>query len=108
MKKLLLLAVVLSLSALAFAGDWSNVVLIDSHCVRTEKNPDMHTRACAMRCSDSGYGIVTSEGKFLKFDQAGNEKALALLDSTDKNDHLRVNVKGELKGDTIEVHSVSW
>jgi len=61
-----------------------------------------------MRCADSGFGIITSEGKFLKFDKNGNDKALALLKATDKNDHLRVKVKGELNGDTIAVDSIAF
>ncbi len=111
MKKLLLLALVLGLSTLALAENWHNVVLIDSNCAMKPtiaKNPDMHTRACAILCAESGYGIITSDGKFLKFDKNGNEKALALLKASNKNDHLRVNVKGDLNGDTIAVKTIAF
>ena len=67
---------------------------------------DGHTRECALACEKSGFGIVTEDKKFLKFDADGNAKVLEQLKSTDKKDHLRVNVSGDVKGDTINVTSV--
>ena len=32
-------------------------------------------------CKDSGFGVVTADGKFLKFDSAGDEKAVKLLEA---------------------------
>ena len=61
---------------------------------------------CALSCEDGGYGILTPDGKFLKFDAAGNTKALAALNATKKTDHLRATVEGTLAGDEIKVSSV--
>lgn len=107
MNKKTLLAVLLSFSSVAFASTWSNATLIDKQCSRkAADNPDAHTRQCAMGCAGSGYGILTSDGKFLKFDKAGDEKATSLLKQTDKKDHLRVTVDGEEKDGIVNVKSV--
>jgi hypothetical protein len=71
-------------------------------------NADAHTKDCALKCAGSGFGIIDGKGNFLKFDKAGNDQALALLKSSDKKDHLRVNVDGDEKGDTIAVKSVKF
>ncbi|MES1257827.1 MAG: hypothetical protein ABUS51_05335, partial [Acidobacteriota bacterium] len=67
---------------------------------------DTHTRDCALQCVKSGYGVVTADGTFLKFDSQGNEKALAALRSSHATDHLRATVTGERKGDTLVVKSL--
>jgi len=54
----------------------------------------------------AGYGIYTSENKFLAFDDAGNRKALAALKATRKEDDLRVQVTGEVKDNTIKVTAI--
>jgi hypothetical protein len=108
MRNLLFIAV-LGMSTLAVGETWNNAVLIDQACsAKAKNNPDMHTRACAMQCARAGFGILTSDGRFLKFDQDGNKRAMNLLSSTDKKDHLRVNVQGEQKGDTITITSISF
>ncbi|HWR13844.1 MAG TPA: hypothetical protein VN577_03390 [Terriglobales bacterium] len=109
MKKLLLVAVVLFTTA-AFCSTWSNVTLVDTMCAKkVAANPDAHARDCAMGCGGkSGFGIVTSDQKFLKFDDSGNQQAMALLKSSDKKDHLRVTVDGEEKDGTIQVKSVKF
>jgi hypothetical protein len=68
----------------------------------------VHTRQCALMpdCQKSGYGVFTYDNKFLSFDAAGNQKALAALKATKKEDDLRVEVTGEIQGDTIKVVSV--
>jgi hypothetical protein len=106
MKKCLLFTLMF-FAASAFASTWNNVPLVDKMCSKkVAANPDAHTRDCALQCSKSGYGIVTSDGKFLKFDTSGDEKALSLLKQTDKKDHLRVTVDGDEKDGTIAVKSV--
>ena len=44
--------------------------------------------------------------QFLKFDAAGNAKIVEALKASDKKDHLRVDVKGDVQGDTLKVTSV--
>jgi hypothetical protein len=50
---------------------------------------------------------VTSDQHFLKFDAAGNQKILDELKASSKKDHLRVNVTGDVEGDTLKVSSIS-
>jgi hypothetical protein len=96
----------LCLSAgLALAETW-NGTLRDAMC--KSKDAVNHTRECALGCSKSGLGIITADGKFLPFDKAGNEKALAALKATKKEKDLRVKVTGKAQGNTIQVSSIEW
>jgi hypothetical protein len=65
----------------------------------------VHTRRCALKpeCQRSGYGVFTYDQKFLPFDQEGNRKALALLQSTKKDDDLRVAVRGDVQDGVMKV-----
>jgi hypothetical protein len=67
-----------------------------------------HMRQCALMpaCQKSGYGVFTYENKFLTFDVAGNQKASAALKASKKEDDLKVEVTGEIQGDTIKVVSL--
>jgi hypothetical protein len=109
MKKMLLAVFVLGLGAgMASAEEWKGVSVVDAHCPeRVKADPDKHSRACALKCEKGGYGLLTSDGKYLKFDAAGNEKALAALKESKKENHLRANVTGERDGDTIKVSSIT-
>lgn len=94
--------------SLAFAESYQNVPLMDVNCSRrAAANPDAHTRDCALKCAGSGFGIVTKNQRFLKFDAAGNAKVVEALRASDKKDHLRVTVSGDVQGDTIKVDSIS-
>ncbi len=100
-------------------------VLIDKECsVRAETrmvsgaNPHLeggmlwaytHDKKCLLMpaCQRSGYGVFTYESnKFLAFDAAGNHKALALIQSSKKDDDMRVEVAGEIDGDKMKVTSL--
>lgn len=106
MKKVLL-AVLLLCTTAALANTWKSASLIDKNCSRkAASNPDAHTRECALGCASSGFGILTTDGKFLKFDKAGDSQTLALLKQSDKKDHLRVTVDGDEKDGVIAVKSV--
>lgn len=103
-------ALVLGLASWAAAATetWTNVSVVDKMCKdKVKADPDKHPVKCAMSCGGSGFGILTSDGNFLQFDKAGNEKALAALKTTKKTDHLRATVTGERNGDTIKVTSFS-
>ena len=67
-----------------------------------------HTRQCALMpsCQKSGYGVFTYGNKFLSFDAAGSQEALAALKASKKEDDLKVEVTGEIQGDTIKVASL--
>ena len=105
---IMVLAFALLLTAPLYGATWKNVPLTDSNCAsRVKADPDAHTRSCIINCADSGFGILTADGSFLKFDASGNKTALALLKSSDKTNHIRVTVEGTLKDDTISVQSMS-
>lgn len=97
----------LALPAAAYAESWTNVSLVDVNCsAKMKDNPDAHPRSCALKCAGSGFGIWTADGKYVKFDAAGSDKALELIKATDKTDHLRVDVTGELAGETLTVATI--
>jgi hypothetical protein len=96
-----------ALPALAAATSYQDVPVVDVSCSKkAASDPDSHTRDCALACAKSGFGIVTKDQKFLKFDAAGNAKIADELKASSKKDHLRVNVDGEVQGDTLKVSSV--
>jgi hypothetical protein len=109
MTKMSVSMVVLGLLALplvAAAETWKDVPVIDTACLaKVKADPDKHTTECALKCSKSGYGLLTTDGSYLRFDQGGNEKALAALKATKRTDHLRATVVGERDGETIKVTS---
>ncbi len=99
-------ALAVSMPALAETQTWKDAPVSCTHCsAKVKADPDAHPRDCMVACANGGFGIFTADGKFLKFDKAGNEKALAALKKSDKKDHIHATVTGELKGDTIEVTS---
>ncbi len=88
----------------ALAETWSGTV-VDTMC--KGKDVASHTRQCALACAKGGYGLVTSDGKFVKFDETGNAKALAVLKASKKDKDMRANVTGTLDGDIIKVESIT-
>lgn len=109
MKKLVMIVAfaVCALPAAAASQSFKDVAVVDGNChTKVASNPDAHTKSCAVQCAASGYGIITSEGKYLKFDAKGNKEVLAELKASDKKDHLRVDVTGAVEGDTLKVSSV--
>jgi hypothetical protein len=93
--------------ALAATKSFKNVPVVDQNCSsKVAENPDAHTRDCALKCEKSGFGIVTEDKQFLKFDADGNAKILKALEKSKETDHLRVNVKGDVDGDTLKVSSI--
>lgn len=108
MRKLSLAVVLLSLPLAALADNWKGVSLVDEMCHDQVKDKaDAHPTSCALKCASSGYGVFTSDGKWLKLDAKGNEQAVAALKKTKKKDHVRADVEGTQQGDTIQVASLS-
>lgn len=108
MRKLLAALIVsLWIPTVALAAKWDNASLIDQKCAtKVKDHPDNHPTSCLIKCAEHGYGIQTSDGKYLKLDEGGNKMALAALKATEKKDHIRVNVQGDAKGDVIEVKAL--
>ena len=105
--KLLVVSVPFALPFLCAAETWTDVSIVDVACsAKVKADPDAHTRDCALTCSKSGFGIVTPDGAFLKFDAKGNEQAVAALKGAQKKDHLRVTVTGDRDGAIIKVTSL--
>jgi hypothetical protein len=84
-------------------------VLIDQHCAAKftgKDDPEAaaadHPKACAVKCADSGYEVISGKTEY-KFDDASNAKAKAYLDA---NDSTKVVVKGTEKDGTITVSSI--
>jgi hypothetical protein len=95
---------IVAFAALAAAADSYTGTVVDVMC-RT-KDLAGHTRECAITCSKTGYGLVTADGKFLKFDEAGNARTLAMLRKSAKEKELKAKVSGTLSGDVLRVESV--
>ena len=114
MRKLCLLALGTLLAAAVSAaqapsGEWTGH-LMDTMCAsKLLDKAASHTTECMKmpNCKGSGFGLVTRDGKYLKFDEAGNAKALKELERSTKEDNLLVTVTGEMRGDTIRVSSVA-
>ena len=90
--------------------------LVDQNCGKRMVMDDVkksdakaakHTKDCALdeTCKASGFGIVTG-GKFFMFDDAGNRKAFDYLNSTKKEDNIKVEVAGIMNGDNMSVESI--
>ena len=108
MKKAALVILALALALPLSAETWKNVSLMDGGCAKKKDvmaNPEKHSRSCAMKCAKAGYGAVV-DGKFVKFDEKGNDMAKKALKKSDKKDHLRATVSGELKDGVIHVSSL--
>jgi hypothetical protein len=104
---LFLMLVMCAVSALAATESFNNVPVVDVNCSKkAAADPDSHSRDCALKCAASGFGIVTKDNQFLKFDAAGNTKVVEVLKASDKKDHLRVDVSGDVQGDTLKVTSI--
>ena len=104
MKRILLRSAAISLVSICAFGETLNGTLVDVMC--RGKDLSSHTTKCAVSCAKSGYGLVLPDGKFVKFDEGGNAKALAALKSTDKEKELKAKVSGALDGDVVKVSSL--
>jgi hypothetical protein len=101
MRKLLVISVFSTVAALA--DTWTGS-LVDVMC----KGKDLanHTKACNVSCAAGGYGLVLSDGKFIKFNEGGNARALAAIKATTKEKDLKAKVTGTLDGDVIRVTAI--
>ena len=97
----LLLGFANAASAESFAG-----TVVDVMC--RAKDLASHTRECSLSCAKSGFGIVTAEGKFLKFDEAGNARTLSALKKTAKEKDLKAKVTGTVSGDLLKVDTIEF
>jgi len=98
------------MAALPLAAETVNGILVDQACSADMSYDDAkeHSKECAMMddCKKSGFGVVTADGKFLKFDAAGDKKALEAIEATDKEEGITISVDGTVDGKTIKVTSL--
>jgi hypothetical protein len=107
-KFILLFASVVLFAIPALSETFHDVPVVDKNCSsKVAASPGAHKRECALKCDASGYGIVTSDQKFLKFDADGNAKIKEALQSSDKKDHLRVDVSGDVENGTLKVKLIN-
>ena len=98
-----LLSIVAISSAAAMADNWSGSV-VDVMC--KGKDLTTHSKSCNVSCAAGGYGLVLSDGKFVKFNETGNAKAVAAIKATTKEKDLKAKVTGTLDGEVIKVTSI--
>ena len=113
MKRILMSLVVLSALSAPLSAENVEGYLIDKMCSAKvlEQSGDAakaHTKDCALmpNCKSSGYGVVTADGKFLKFDEDGDRMAAKALGFFSREDNIKVTVSGEVKGGTITVVAI--
>ena len=97
----LLMTLANAVAAESFSG-----VVVDVMC--RAKDLASHTRECSLACAKSGFGLVTAEGKFLKFDEAGNVRTLSVLKKAAKEKDLKAKVTGTLEGDVLKVETIEF
>ena len=70
--------------------------------------PATHSRMCLQQpaCSNSGYGILTAEKRFIRFDEEGNEKVRKLLAETSQQNDFKISVTGSMDGDRLKVSRI--
>jgi hypothetical protein len=70
--------------------------------------PATHSRGCLQvpACSDSGYGILTEEKRFIRFDEEGNQKVRKLLAETSRQSDFKISVTGTMEGDRLKVSKI--
>ena len=88
--------------------------IVDAMCAKgmVKKDNPMesaakHTKACALEdnCSASGYGVF-SEGKYYKFDEAGDKMTKELIEKSKTEKGLMADVTGQMKDDKFVVTSI--
>ncbi len=104
MKRFLILGCLITLFAATAAAETWNGTVVDVMC----KGRDLagHTKDCALSCAKGGFGLVLPDGKFVKFDEGGNARTLAVLKKTAKEKDLKAKVTGKMDGDIIQVESI--
>jgi hypothetical protein len=107
MCKALTISILIFSSTLLTSGAEFSGHLMDTMCAANKLDQaSSHTAQCMKDCAKSGYGLVTKDGKYLKFNEGGNAKALTALKADNREANLQVKVTGELKGSMIRVESI--
>ena len=83
-------------------------IACSSHHATEAGYTETHDKMCLLEagCVKSGYSLVTADKKVLKFDPKGNDLALALIKSADRDKDWKVSVDGKVTGDMLAVSSI--
>jgi hypothetical protein len=92
------------IQGLVIDSNCADDILKHGHQIILKQRRDCSLRKHYIR---DGYGIVTDDKKFFRFDDAGNQKTIQLLKNTHDKDDLKVIVIGDIEGDTIKVSDMS-
>ena len=109
MKKLAIVTlVILALGTVALAGEgektW-NGYLIDKMCGAKPERAVNHSKSCTEKCAGSGLGVV-ADGKFIAFDEKGNQLGADLLKNSKQTKGVKIVVEGTQDGDILKVKSL--
>ncbi len=111
-KRLIQLGLAAALLAGLCAAEQKTVsgILMDKVCSadaikKGEKVAKEHGVSCALMdvCAKTGFGIFTSDGRFVSFDAAGNKKAMAALKTSKKQTDIQATATGDVTGDAMKV-----
>jgi hypothetical protein len=113
LRLLVIAALAASFASMAFAAEVQGI-LLDKMCsgkivkANDQAAAKQHSRDCALMedCVKEGYGVLTADGTFINIDPAGKDIVVQALKASTKKDDLRVQVAGELTGDTIKIVSI--
>jgi hypothetical protein len=95
-------------------GKWHGYV-VDAMCAKGMMKKDnpmeraaKHTKECALEegCAASGFGLFY-DGKYYKFDEAGDKMAKAAIEKSTLEKGLMFDVTGNMKDEKIMVASLS-
>jgi hypothetical protein len=88
--------------------------VVDAMCAKGMAKSDnpmekaaKHTKGCALEegCAASGFGVF-SDGKYTKFDDAGDAMAKDLIIKSKTEKGMMVEVTGEMMGEKLAVSSI--
>lgn len=112
MKKFILVLFA-AMAVSAFAADTTvKGYLVDLACAAEDGQKAgfglKHTKGCLQMpdCEKSGYGVLTDDKKVIRFDSASNAQAKKFIADMQTNKDIRVNVTGNVNGDTIAVSKI--
>ena len=88
--------------------------LVDVSCSRDEAEVgagwgEKHTRACLLMpaCVRSGYAVLTSDNKVIRFDAKGNQRAYQLILAQERDKNWHVRVRGQRTGNELKVSDIA-
>jgi hypothetical protein len=118
-RSILFFLVMASMSAFATGPDDTATTvqgyLLDVMCYNRLKPKDnleraaaLHARGCLQGpyCARSGYGVLTVDKRFIRFDQDGNEKVKKFIAGFTKETDIRVMVTGTVNGENMTITKI--